>query len=328
MRVSTRIGAGLAAVLLVLGLVASPTTAGAVSTADSPVTVAIGAIDLENGPSVEKVDVTVANASVRAMRDVTVSLTGPRGWNLAPSTVTLKGRISPGASGVATFSVLVPERQDAFTIRSFTATVRYTGGDGAGTVWTTSTQAVGEPAGSLAELYDTVGSTTVATRAAGDLDGDGNSLSREQLALAGLAPGAGFTALGVDLTWPDVAAGEPDHVAARGQAVAVSGRGDRLVLVGTGIGFGATGTATVIYTDGTSTSGSVGFPNWCCQAQDAHGATLVAATDGRNTQAGYANAEYEYSVFAHSVALDPAKEVELVVLPATTGVRVFTLGIG
>lgn len=319
--------AGLAVVLMIMLVGLLPATARAASpTAAAGVGVSIGEIDLQ-GPSIESVVVTVRNDTTTPMRDVRVALTGPKGWNLAPSSVTLKGRIAAGASGTASFTVLVPEPQDEFVIRSFSAAVTYTGADGAGRASATISQTLGQVADDLSSLYDVVGSTTLETRASGDLDGDGNSLSREQLAEAGLTPGAAFTALGADLVWPDVAAGEPDLVSASGQAIRLSGQGERLVVVGTGIGFGATGTATVFYTDGTSTSSTVGFPNWCCQATDAHGATLVAALAGRNTPAGYANAEYDYSVFAHAVTLDPTKEVELVVLPDNGGVHLAALGL-
>ncbi|MVA77442.1 hypothetical protein GC722_15640 [Auraticoccus sp. F435] len=327
-RTAARSTAVLAAVLTLLtGLLAAAPAPARAAVAESAVTVSIGDVDLSDGPSIEQVVVTVANGSDRPLRDVTVALSGPRGWNLAPSSVTLRGRVRPGESGTATFTVLVPQAQPGFVVRSFTATVRYTGGDGAGTASATVSQTLGEAAGSLAELYDNVGVTSLATRAAGNLDGGGNSLSGERLAEVGITPGATVSALGAQLTWPTGELGTPDNVSAGGQAVSLSGSGERLVVVGTGIGTSATGTLRVIYTDGTSSSGTVGFPNWCCQAQDAHGATLVASVRGRNTPAGYANADYTYGVFAHSVELDPAKEVQFVVLPSHSGIHVFTLGL-
>ena len=48
------------------------------------------------------------------------------------------------------------------------------------------------------------GTTTLATVASGDYDGDGNSFSRELLADLGVTPGANLELLGATFTWPDV----------------------------------------------------------------------------------------------------------------------------
>ncbi|WP_206309343.1 hypothetical protein [Streptomyces sp. A0642] len=143
----------------------------------------------------------------------------------------------------------------------------------------------------------------------------------------GLAPGAKVEALGAALTWPDVPAGTKGNGASAGQAVALAVRGSEPALLGSGVGSGATAGATVFWTDGTSTTGTFGFPNWSFDPADAHGGTLAKSTGGRNRPDGYANATVKYSLFAHSIAPDPSRTVESVVLPAHGNVRLFDMAI-
>lgn len=125
---------------------------------------------------------------------------------------------------------------------------------------------------------------------AGNYDGEGNSFSAQKLAAVGLTPGATVEALGAELTWPDVPAGTKDNVGSAGQAITLSGKGSKLVFLGSGVTSAATGSTTVYYTDGTSTTGTFGFPNWSFDPVTAHGATLVKSTDDRNRPDGYGNA--------------------------------------
>lgn len=126
---------------------------------------------------------------------------------------------------------------------------------------------------------------------------------------------------------PTVPPGTADNVASAGQAVELAGEGQRLVFLGTGSNYGATGTATVFYTDGSTSSGSFGFPNWSFQEANAHGAELVVSTTGRNRPNGYGDAAYQYRLFAHSVPLTAGKTVDFVILPANSAMHVFSMGI-
>ncbi len=319
----------LAAAVTGLGLLAGPAAAGPAvpaPSAEAATTVLVPEIGLQ-GPAVVDVPVTVRNGSGTRMREVQVRFSGPVGWQVGPSAVTL-GAVRPSQDGVAVFQLRVPEQRPGFRVVTFTATATYKGGDGLGTATGTRTATTGEPLASLAEAFDNVGVTSETDTAPGDFDGDGNSFSAEKLADVGVVPGGTVEALGATLTWPSVPVGTPDNARAAAQAVRVDGSGERLVLLGSGVGYGAAGTATVHYTDGTSTSGQVGFPNWSFQEADAHGATLVASSTGRNRPSGYGDAAYQYRVFAHSVALDPARTVDFVVLPANANLHVFALAVG
>lgn len=305
----------------------APAAGPAAAPAAAPRTeVAISPVDLD-GPAISTVKVTVKNAGPQRMRSLKVSFAGPAGWAVQPSVRAVDGSLAPGASADTSFRIQVPEKRGGFVIRTFTATVTYQGGDGRGTATGTRTERSGSPQASLAAAYNNVAITDESATKAGNYDGEGNSFSAQKLAAVGLTPGATVSALGANLTWPGVPAGTKDNVASAGQAITLGGKGSKLVFLGSGVTSGATGSATVYYTDGSSSTGSFGFPNWSFDPVTAHGATLVKSTDGRNRQDGYGNATVKYSVFAHSVALDPAKTVEFVVLPANANVHIFDMAI-
>ncbi|MFC8587066.1 NEW3 domain-containing protein [Streptomyces sp. NPDC057217] len=302
---------------------ANPAAATATATATA---VTISPVDLD-GPAVSTVRVTVTNAGPERMRSLKVSFGGPVGWAVQPSVLQVDSSLAKGASAEATFRIQVPERRPGFTVRTFTATATYRGGDGAGSATGTRTQHSGTPLANLAAAYNNVGVTDESDTKPGDYDGGGNSFSAQKLADAGLRPGGTVNALGAELRWPNVPSGTRNNVSAAGQAIALSGKGGKLVFLGSGVTSGASGTATVYYTDGTSGTGSFGFPNWSFDPANAHGATLVASSDGRNRPDGYGNAGIAYRVFAHSIPLDPTKQVEFVVLPGNGNIHLFDLAI-
>ncbi|MFC8225389.1 NEW3 domain-containing protein [Streptomyces sp. NPDC057287] len=299
----------------------------AVAAAEAPAAateVSISTVDLE-GPAISTVKVTVKNAGPQRLRSLKIAFSGPTGWAVQPSVHSVGGSLAAGRSADATFRIQVPEKRPGFVIRTFGATATYQGGDGRGTATGTRTERSGSPLASLAAAYNNVAVTDESATGPGDYDGEGNSFSAQKLAAVGLTRGAKVEALGAELTWPDVAAGTEDNVASAGQAVKLSGKGSKLVLLGSGVTSGATGNVTAYYTDGTADTGTFGFPNWSFDPADAHGATLVKSTDGRNRPDGYGNATVQYRVFAHSIALDPAKTVEFVVLPANANIHIFDM---
>ncbi|WP_282696593.1 NEW3 domain-containing protein [Streptomyces sp. CC208A] len=298
----------------------------AVTAAETGTRMALSPVDLD-GPAISTVKVTVTNTGPDRMRALEVTFGGPAGWAVQPSAVRVDGSLARGATAEAVFRIQVPERRSGFTVRTFTATATYRGGDGAGSATVTRTQRSGTPLADLAAAYDNVGVTDESDTAPGDYDGEGNSFSAQKLADVGLRPGATVHALGAELRWPDVPSGTPGNVSTTGQAIALDGSGSRLVLLGSGVTGGASGTATVYYTDGTSGTGSFGFPNWSFDPVNAHGATLVASSDGRNRPSGYGNAGIAYRVFAHAIPLDPAKRVEFVVLPNNGNIHLFDMAI-
>ncbi len=307
----------LAAALLVPQVTAAAATAASAASAAEPVEVTISEVDLA-GPVIASVDVTVTNNSAAKLSKLVVSFAGPVGWTVYPETRTVKDAVKQGRSVTVSFQIRVPEQRPGFTLRTFTATAAYSGGEAVGT----RTQKSGTPLPNLAAAFNNVAVSNESDPAKGNFDNDGNSFSAQRLAEKGVTPGSTVTALGATFTWPGPV-GTKDNAVAAGQTFAYSGQGTKLVLLGSAAGQSAVGPVKVWYSDGTSTSGSIGFPNWSFQDAGAHGATLVISTTGRNTPAGYANAEYQYRVFANSIPLDPAKTVELITLPANGGLHVF-----
>lgn len=177
---------------------------------------------------------------------------------------------------------------------------------------------------SLTSAFNNVGITSQTDVATGYFDGYGNSFSAEQLAAAGVTPGATVTVQGTEFAWPNVAAGTPDNVV--GSAVIQgSGRGgSTLAFLGSEAG-DVTDDVTVTYTDGTATTASIGFPNWLDSSPTEFGATLAFSTQGRNTPGGYGNTSGAYRVFYNQIPLDSTKTIETVRLPASTKIHVFAL---
>lgn len=304
---------------------ATALTATAATPAQAQVALTMSDISLE-GPAIVDVIVTVTNDSRKTMQSVDVDFAGPVGWQVAEVKDEIKS-IRAGKSGEATFQLRVPEKRGGFNLRTFTADATYRGGDGAGSATTTRAIPTAAPLDNLAAAYNNVGITSEANTAAGAFDGEKNSFSAEKLAAAGAGPGAKIDALGATLTIPSTQPGEADNVATSGQAIALKGTGSTLVFFGAGSGTNAVGNATVYYTDGTVTTGSVGLPNWSFQAADAHGATLVVSTDGRNRPSGYGDAAYQYRLFANAIDIDASKTVDFVVLPSNPSLHIFDLGI-
>ncbi|ALO12144.1 hypothetical protein AQF52_6551 [Streptomyces venezuelae] len=315
-----------------VGLFLTPMQASAapaatsVASADAKTEVGISPVDLD-GPAISTVKVTVKNAGPDRMRSLKISFAGPVGWAVQPSVQGVDGSFAAGATAEAVFRIQVPERRPGFKQWTFSATATYRGGDALGSATATRSELSGTPLANLAAAYNNVAVTDEAATTAGNYDGEGNSFSAQKLAAAGLTRGGAVNALGAHLTWPDVAPGSNNNVSSAGQAIALSGSGSKLVFLGSGVGSGATGRATVHYKDGTTTSGTFGFPNWSFAPANDHGATLVASSDGRNRPDGYGNAGIAYRVFAHAVPLDPAKQVAFVVLPGNSAVHIFDMAL-
>jgi alpha-galactosidase-like protein len=313
MRAALRAAVAAVALLLTLPLATNPASAA------GDVTVSISEVDL-NGPAISPVTVTVTNGTTAKLSKVSVAFSGPVGWSVYPDSRSVR-EIRPGQSVSVDFDIRVPEKRPGFTLRTFSATASYNGGSATGT----RVQRSGEPLPNLAAAYNNVGVTDESNPAPGNFDGDGNSFSAQKLADVGVTPGASLSALGATFTWPAAAAGTPNNVIAGAQAISLSGQGSKIAFLGSAAGQAAVGTATVWYTDGTSSSGTFGFPNWSFQDATAHGATLVAAANGRNLPTGYGNAGIDYRIFAHSITVDPAKTVDLVVLPSNGSIHIFDL---
>ncbi|MFI5758495.1 GH92 family glycosyl hydrolase [Streptomyces sp. NPDC051569] len=152
----------------------------------------------------------------------------------------------------------------------------------------------------------------------GSLDLSDNSLSREQLAQAGAAPGARLPLgdTGVEFRWPATEPGQPDNWIPHGQRIEMDGvRATGISFLGLATNGPSQGTATVEYADGTSQEVAVQLTDWTPGTTYQFGNTPLVTTGGRNNANGTSDAT-QAKVFATAPqALDPAKRVAAVVLP-------------
>ncbi|GAA1983955.1 NPCBM/NEW2 domain-containing protein [Catenulispora subtropica] len=254
-----------------------------------------------------------------------VTLKLPPGWTATPASVTLKN-VKPGTSASATFQVTASTPPPGKVTTTLTASVAYRDRGIPATATADLSNVTNTPFPNLAAAFNNVAVSDETNTAPGNFDGDGDSYSAQALAKAGATPGAVITSNGATFTWPGSAAGTLDNVAGSGVMVNQSGHGSKLAFLGAEAGF-TSDTVTVTYTDGTTSSGSLGFPNWCCAPTNSYGATPAIVTDHRNTPSGPANFGIHYDVFYNAISIDPAKTVKTVTLPNDAAIHVFAMAV-
>jgi predicted alpha-1,2-mannosidase len=177
--------------------------------------------------------------------------------------------------------------------------------------------------GDLGPFFNDTGISNDGNGAAANYDGDGWSYSEQALTAVGLAPGATVSSGGLNYTWPNLAAGQPDAILASGQTIALNATAGATKIGFLGSAFnagssGAQGTVTVNYTDGTASTASLGFSDWTLGGgggSPAFGNVEVADTPYRN--GGTGNQAIHTFVFAQTIAVDGSKTVASVTLPST-----------
>jgi hypothetical protein len=168
-----------------------------------------------------------------------------------------------------------------------------------------------------------------------NFDGHGFSYSGPSLVSAGASPGSLVTAGGDGFTWPNVAPGQADNYLAAGQSIPVSVPNGtaQLGILGAAANAGqagASGTARLNYSDGTSTTFVLSMPDWALGGGASYtlppGFTKALSMANRNPRSGPVVAVY---VFAATVPLNPAKTLVSVTLPSASSggqLHVFALG--
>jgi alpha-galactosidase len=272
------------------------------------------------------VKVSVGDYGTSAVSKASVTLSAPRVWSVSPQSRQLD-RIPAGGSASTSFQVTAREPPPGRHSYPVAATVRYPyHGD---TITTTGqlTFITTTPFPDLASAFNNVAITDESDTGPGNFDGGGNSYSAQALANeAGVQPGDTINAQGATFTWPNTPVGTADNVAGGGATVLLSGQGSKLAFLGSEAGF-TSDTVTVTYTDGSTSAGTLGFPNWCCDDPTSYGSVPVLITDHRNTQGGPANFGLSYDVFYNSIPIDPAKTIASVTLPEEPVIHVFAMDI-
>ncbi|WP_053226079.1 GH92 family glycosyl hydrolase [Solirubrobacter soli] len=184
----------------------------------------------------------------------------------------------------------------------------------------------------LAALFNSVGSVNDQHAAGPAFDSTGHSFSRQALAAVGITGGAKVSIGGFDYTWPDVAAGSPDNYLADGTRIAL---GDvvgatRIGLLGSAANGPSKTTATVTYSDGSTSLSPVQFGDWTLGgggSQPSAGNRRAATTDRRTTSTSTENVKAY--LFSAAVPLTPGKTAVSVSVPAAaTGfIHVFALAL-
>ncbi len=183
---------------------------------------------------------------------------------------------------------------------------------------------------SLQQAFDNVGITSPLDPTAGNFDGIGDSFNANWLAEDALVPGETLLHDGLQMTWPDIAPGQPDNVVADGQTITMTGQGTTLGIVGASAYGSSTGTFTVTYANGSTTAASVTFADWIDNSP-APGTDFLATTAGWDP-----NGTIPVSLFYASIPLNPNEPVVSVTLPSigasvgrgVTSMHIFDLTIG
>jgi hypothetical protein len=191
----------------------------------------------------------------------------------------------------------------------------------AGTILPAPASVIVDKPGDLAPYYNVTGETTDSNPGAANYDGDGCSYSEQALAAVGLTPGGTLTSSGLTYTWPKTTPGRPDAVITGGQTVPVNAPAGASTIgfLGSGVqggSSGSEGTATVTYTDGSTSTAQLGYSDWTLAAGGSpvlFGNVIVAQMPYRNCGGGQ-QAVTTY-IFSQTIPVDSSKKVASVTLP-------------
>ncbi len=250
----------------------------------------------------------------------------------APSWVTVRlhsvqlPRIAPGRHAVVHFPVVAGPPPPGRVESDLVVTAGYRSGRGHATALGRIGEITTTPYPSLAAAFNDVGVSSQSDPAAGDFDGYDDSFSAQALAAAGVRPGSVVRTSGATLTWPAAAAGEPDNVQGSGATIDLSGTGSQLAFLGAEYG-SVRGTVTVTYTDGTTSTAHLGFPNWCCSSKHSYGAVPAIVMNHYDFFTGPENFGTHYDIYYNSIPIDPGKSVASVRLPTEPAIHVFAMAL-
>ena len=283
--------------------------------------------DVSTAAEPDTYSVSLADHGSAPLSDVRLSVSAPKGWTVTPASARL-GKVRSGGTSSVLVTLKGPKNAaPGTTVATITATASYNAGSaGAGEVSGQQTITSVVPYPTLSAAFNNVGVTSESNPAPGNFDSTGDSYSSEALAAAGVTPGSKISANGLSFDWPTSAAGTPDNVAASGQEVTLSGQGGSLAFLGSETG-AVSAPVVVTYTDGTTSTGELGFPNWCCTPPTAYGAQVAITTDHRDTPTGPANFGTSYQVFSNTIPLTANKTVQSVTLPNQPAIHLFAVSL-
>lgn len=274
---------------------------------------------------------TLTDNGSTPVTDAGVRLSAPDGWTVRPADRPL-GTVAPGGSAGASFVLAPPAAPKGKAAQTLTGTATYTWNGTSHTASAQETVLTDVPYDNLAQAFNNVGITDESSPASGDFDGDGDSYSAQALAAGDPAdpadpkvtPGTQITVAGAKFTWPNVPAGTADNVAGDGITVKFDGQGGKLAFLGAEAGF-VSDTVTVHYTDGSTSTADLGFPNWCCSDPSAYGAQVAFYGLNRDLPSGPGNYGIHYQVFYNAIPITATKTVAAVTLPKAIQIHIFDM---
>ncbi|MGH2909010.1 MAG: NEW3 domain-containing protein [Solirubrobacteraceae bacterium] len=269
------------------------------------------------------VTAVVTNDGRTPIEQGTIGLTVPSGWTVSPATRSL-GHIAAGATATGRFTVVAPSPPPGLTANTLTATADYVSAGRHATATGELSVITNIPYPSLASAFNNVAVVDDSNPTVGDFDGSGDSYSAQALAAVGVSPGVAVTSNGATFSWPTAGVGTQDNVQSEGQAIDLSGSGSKVAFLGSEAGF-SSAPVTVTYTDGSTTTATLGFPNWCCAATNTYGASPAIISHYRDTPTGPADQGTDYDVFYNSVGIDASKTVATVTLPSDADIHIFAM---
>ncbi|HEX4725642.1 MAG TPA: glycoside hydrolase family 3 C-terminal domain-containing protein [Pseudonocardiaceae bacterium] len=267
---------------------------------------------------------TFTNGGATTVQNVALSIAVPSGWTATATTPTSFAQVNGQSTATSSWHVTPPAGTAPGTYPlNFTAT------SSEGTFTFAGQTTV--PFASMAAAYDNAGISNDGSTPTGSFDGGNLNFSAQALAAVGFTAGQTHAVNGVNFTW--VSPNQSDNVVTGGQAVPVSGSGSTLAFLGASNNGTGSGTGTIVYTDGTTSSYALGFADWW--SGSAIPGTSIAATlpylnngSGKQTQTVH--------VYFASVPLTAGKTVRDVILPNVTSngqvsqitaLHVFAIGI-
>lgn len=252
---------------------------------------------------------TLSNPGSAALTNAELTLTAPAGWAVTPTSPASFQSVLSGETVMTTWTVTAPtdSTPDSYQL---TAQVTYQSASGDGTA--SAIDQIAVPYQSLNSAFNDPGISDDANPTFGNLDGGGRSYSAQALATTGLTPGASISHDGLNFTWPNVQPGMSDNVAAGAQTISLSGSGSTLGFLGTGDYGSTSGNGTILYTDGSTQTFELSFPDWWANKATTGGDILatmpyINTPTGRRTQTA--------SIYYASVPLEQGKTVQYVTLP-------------
>ncbi|MTW11123.1 hypothetical protein GM658_10960 [Pseudoduganella eburnea] len=161
---------------------------------------------------------------------------------------------------------------------------------------------------------------------AGCFDSACRSFSSDALASAGVAAGGSITVGGQTFTnWVGGGAGQLDSIIAQGQTISYSAVSRSYIgFLGASNGGDVSGTLTLNYSDGTSSTVTLGFPDWQSVNPSAFGDTTAVVTTHANTQTK-AQVSGNHLISQAKFALPAGKSVISITLPNQPALRIFSI---